>query len=225
MNLINLKQCTILNVAFIYYIYIKHHLCVLMHWLLIIPVYSIRNICWMELFFHKDGPFSLLSLAVMYGHFHLATLLLQHGYRPNKYEMYVFLKIMKNSAGDIDEKGKQLIQCYVAAGHRQKSVDERSMLDNLLSPPNVGFNRETINWVKEQISCPALKALCRMSIRHTVREKKKDVSIYRNLGKIPLPQQLLTYLRLEAYTEDTVDTPTFAAPQQCVCCLERFINN
>ena len=157
----------------------------------------------------------------MYGHFDVATQLLQHGYNPNKYELYVFLKIIQNSVGDIDMDGRQLIECYIAAGYR-KSCIEKTMLDNLLLPPNSGFEKETIDWVKGKIGCPSLMELSRMTIRHSVQHKITDGSFYSQLWKLPLPTILKRYVRLDDYVFSSQVSPSFVIPQQCVCCLERY---
>lgn len=115
-----------------------------------------------------------------------------------------------------------LIECYIAAGYRLKSGEEKNMLDHLLSPPNYGFKKEMITWVKEQIGCPSLKALCRMTIRGVIRNNLGDRSIYKALDDVPLPSYLLKFVKLEAFKNENIVMPTYAIPQQCVCCLERF---
>ena len=184
----------------------------------------IRTSAHSKSFRNKEGPFSLLSLAVIHGYFDLATLLLLHGYNPNRYELYVFLKIIQNSVGEIDDDGRFLTECYVAASFRQKTHEERVMLDNLLVPPNDGFEKETIDWVKQQIACPSLKALTRMAIRHAVQQRVQDCSIYKDLWTLPLPTLLKKYVRLDEYSLNAKNNPTYNLPQQCVCCSQTFPN-
>lgn len=136
--------------------------------------------------------------------------------------MYAFLKIIVNSKGTIDDEARHLIGCYVEAGYKLKSCNEINMLDRLLIPPNTGFERPTIDWVKEQIGCPTLKSLCRMSIRSVMWNNHGQASIYKAIDKVPLPKYLLQYLKLEAFTKESVEIPTFAIPQQCMCCIESF---
>ena len=152
--------------------------------------------------FNSHGPYSLLTTAIKNSpSLHLAVRLLQHGYEPNKYEIYAIIKVIRDSMGTINERGKHVIACYLAAGHKTYPGEDQ-LIDNLQLPPNQGFETEALEWIKSQITFQTLKELCRTSIRDHLRILTDCASILNRLYHLSdvLPPSLLDYLALGEFT-------------------------
>lgn len=75
----------------------------------------------------RHGPFSLFSLAIKYAWLRIALLFLQHGFNPNKYSIMDILEDIKSNIGGIDEDGHRLLECFLAAGYKFRTRDEREL--------------------------------------------------------------------------------------------------
>ena len=153
--------------------------------------------------FSSPGSYSLLSLAIIKSWPHLAILLLQHGYDPNKCEIYILVKALQFSLHSLDDTARRVITCYLCAGHIPRPGDIQ-LMDNLQLPPNQGFQTEPIEWIKSQFGFLSLKQLCRNSIRTTMRKLTDHASIIARLLALSdvLPPSMVDYLTLAEFSID-----------------------
>ena len=145
-----------------------------------------------------SGPYSLLSLAILFSWIDLACVLLRHGYNPNKYPLYDLSLDVKASMGELGEDFKKLVCCLFEAGYKFKTREEEQ-LDYLLGPLHSGFHEEIIHWLKSFNVPQSLQRICATCIRHKLRVHTRQASILRNIQHLNLPPAIRDYLCLDTY--------------------------
>ena len=159
---------------------------------------------------------SLVSLAILKSHVHLAVLLLQHGFDPYSREMYdckalgtshfemeietlmVVLYMTLRSVGGI---AQHMTACFIAAGHTLRT-ENCQCIHYLEFPDNEEVDIESFEWIKAQFGIRSLKQLCRNCIRDRLRKITQNTSIMSRLHELPLPQYLVDYLALAEFSTE-----------------------
>ena len=159
-----------------------------------------------------DGPYSLLSLAILFSWINLACLLLRHGYNPNKYHLYDLAIDVKASMGELGEDFRTLVRCVFDAGYKFKPREEEQ-LECLLCAPHSGYDEVVITWMKSFNRLQTLQALCMYCIRQTLRIHTKQKSIIRNIEQLDLPSALKDHLSLEKYRENPTEAIKVQQPE------------
>ena len=169
---------------------------------------------------------SLVSLAILKSHVHLAVLLLQHGFDPYSREIYsclidnapcganvhtegfeseTFMVVLYMTLRSFGSIAQHMMACFIAAGHTLRTEDCQR-IHYLEFPDNEEFDIESFEWIKAQFGIHSLKQLCRNCIRDRLRKLTQNTSIMSRLYDLPLPQYLVDYLALAEFSTEQITT-------------------
>ena len=180
--------------------------------------------------FNRQGPYTLLQLAIKYSWLNIARLLLRHGFNPKKYRLHDILKSVKGSLGVITPDSVRFISCFIAAGYQYDVHDEpqlRAMINVYENDADGGrgnvYDNDLLHQLVEQSQQPlTLADMTLAAIRRQLRLASKHSSILTRVRQLELPLCLQEQLSLQAYSDDhapihvssNVEVMYFAMPRK-----------